>query len=110
MLTIKVVSSEPMRSINTKTSQFSMLMDRSSSPTRIGKCLMGDEIGTIIFTARNEQVDIMTPGATLIICNAKIDMFKGSIRLAVDKWGRVEVTEPANFSFVEYKLVNVVEE
>ncbi|KAL0906175.1 hypothetical protein M5K25_024648 [Dendrobium thyrsiflorum] len=86
--------------------------------TRISECLVGDETGTIIFTARNDQVDIMTPGATVIIRNAKIDMFKGSMRLVVDKWGRVEVTEPANFtvkednnlSLVEYELVNVAEE
>lgn len=61
---------------------------------------------------------MMTPGTTLILRNAKIDMFKGSMRLAVDKWGRVEVTDPADFtvkednnlSLVEYELVNVVEE
>jgi replication factor A1 len=60
----------------------------------------------------------MNPGATIILRNAKIDMFKGSMRLAVDKWGRIEVTEPANFevrednnlSLIEYELVNVVEE
>jgi replication factor A1 len=63
-------------------------------------------------------VDLMKPEATVILRNAKIDMFKGSMRLAVDKWGRIEVTEPANFivkednnlSLVEYELVNVVEE
>lgn len=63
-------------------------------------------------------VDLMRPEATIILRNAKIDMFKGSMRLAVDKWGRVEVTEPAQFvvkednnlSLIEYELVNVVEE
>ena len=57
----------------------------------------------------------MTPGTTVILRNAKIDMFKGTMRLAVDKWGRVEVTEPGKFevkednnlSLVEYELVNV---
>ncbi|OMO76363.1 Nucleic acid-binding protein [Corchorus capsularis] len=86
--------------------------------TRIAECLIGDETGTILFTARNDQVDLMNPGATVILRNAKIDMFKGSMRLAVDKWGRIEVTNPANFvvkednnlSLVEYELVNVVEE
>ncbi|KAK9267372.1 hypothetical protein L1049_010338 [Liquidambar formosana] len=86
--------------------------------TRIAECLIGDETGTIIFTARNDQVDLMKPGTTVILRNAKIDMFKGSMRLAVDKWGRVEVTEPANFvvkennnlSLVEYELVSVAEE
>lgn len=63
-------------------------------------------------------VDLMQLGTTVILRNAKIDMFKGSMRLAVDKWGRVEVTEPATFavkeennlSLIEYELVNVVEE
>ena len=60
----------------------------------------------------------MKADTTVILRNAKIDMFKGSMRLAVDKWGRIEVTEPANFvvkennnlSLIEYELVNVVEE
>lgn len=60
----------------------------------------------------------MKPGDTIILRNAKIDMFKGSMRLAVDKWGRIEVTEAANLtvkednnlSLVEYELVNVAEE
>jgi|UniRef100_A0A2N9INS2 replication factor A1 len=85
---------------------------------RIAECLVGDETGMIIFTARNDQVDLMKEGSTVILRNAKIDMFKGSMRLAVDKWGRVEVTEPADFtvkednnlSLIEYELVNVVEE
>ncbi|KAF3794640.1 Uncharacterized protein EJ110_NYTH06886 [Nymphaea thermarum] len=85
---------------------------------RIAECLVGDETGSIVFTARNEQVDLMKADATVILRNAKIDMFKGSMRLAVDKWGRVEVTDPADFivkednnlSLVEYELVNVVEE
>ena len=65
-----------------------------------------------------DAVDMMKSGTTVILRNAKIDMFKGSMRLAVDKWGRVEVTEDAQFvvkeennlSLVEYELVNVVEE
>ncbi|XP_010549351.1 PREDICTED: uncharacterized protein At4g28440-like [Tarenaya hassleriana] len=87
-------------------------------PTRIAECLVGDETGTILFTARNDQVDVMKPGATVNLRNAKIDMFKGSMRIAVDKWGRIEATEPAEFtvkegnnlSLVEYELVNVVGE
>lgn len=62
-------------------------------------------------------VDLMKTDATIIIRNAKIDMFKGSMRLAVDKWGRIEAAEPAafvvneenNLSLVEYELVNVEE-
>uniref|UniRef100_A0A2P2JDG7 Single-stranded DNA binding protein Ssb-like OB fold domain-containing protein n=1 Tax=Rhizophora mucronata TaxID=61149 RepID=A0A2P2JDG7_RHIMU len=32
----------------------------------------------------------MKPGMTIILRIAKIDMFKGSMRLAVDKWGRAD--------------------
>jgi replication factor A1 len=85
---------------------------------RIAECLVGDDTGVIVFTARNDQVDLMTEGVTVILRNAKIDMFKGSMRLAVDKWGRVEPTDAAdfvvkednNFSLVEYELVNVIDE
>ncbi|CAL0311904.1 unnamed protein product [Lupinus luteus] len=88
-----------------------------SRQMRLAECLVGDETGIIIFTARNDQVDLVKDGATVILRNAKIDMFKGSMRLAVDKWGRVEVAEPASFtvkednnlSLIEYELVNVVE-
>lgn len=62
--------------------------------------------------------ELMKAGNTVILRNAKIDMFKGSMRLAVDKWGRIELAEPANLpvkednnlSLVEYELVNVVED
>lgn len=60
----------------------------------------------------------MKSGATIILRNAKIDMFKGTMRLTVDKWGRIEVAEPASFtvrkennlSLVEYELVNVADQ
>ncbi|TVU34065.1 hypothetical protein EJB05_15890, partial [Eragrostis curvula] len=64
------------------------------------------------------HLDLLKPDATVIFRNARIDMFKGTMRLAVDKWGRIEVTEPADFivkeennmSMVEYELVDVVDE
>ncbi|XP_028097322.1 uncharacterized protein At4g28440-like [Camellia sinensis] len=48
--------------------------------------------------ALNFKLDLMKLDGTVILRNAKIDMFKGSMRLAVDKWGRVEVTESASFT------------
>jgi len=61
---------------------------------------------------------MMKPGTTVILRNSKINMFKGTMRLAIDKWGRIEATEPATFvvkednnlSLVEYELVNIVDE
>jgi replication factor A1 len=84
---------------------------------RIAECLVGDQTGCIILTARNEQLDIVKPGKTIIVRNSKIDMFKGFMRLAVDKWGKIESTkdEPFevnqnnNLSTVEYELVTANE-
>ncbi|KAL1807255.1 hypothetical protein DCAR_0833121 [Daucus carota subsp. sativus] len=104
-LTVKVVSSK-------------IIMQRGQGrQMRLAECLVGDETGMVIFTARNDQVELMKEGSTVILRNAKIDMFKGSMRLAVDKWGRVEVTEPATFSvkednnlsLIEYELLNAIE-
>ncbi|XP_058752270.1 uncharacterized protein At4g28440-like [Vicia villosa] len=114
-LTVKVVSSSPVKTVPSRGGRSSVIASR---PSRIAECVVGDETAVIIFTARNEQVDLVNPGATIILRNAKIDMFKGSMRLAVDRWGRIEVTEPANFevrednnlSLVEYELVTVPQE
>uniref|UniRef100_A0A0E0KXD7 Single-stranded DNA binding protein Ssb-like OB fold domain-containing protein n=3 Tax=Oryza TaxID=4527 RepID=A0A0E0KXD7_ORYPU len=99
-----------------------MVLQRGGGPQgrhmRIAECLVGDETGIIVFTARNDQVDVMKPGASVDLRNAKIDMFKGSMRLAVDKWGIVKAAEsPADFtvkednnmSLIEFELVTVVE-
>ncbi|XP_022874078.1 uncharacterized protein At4g28440-like [Olea europaea var. sylvestris] len=114
-LVVKVLSSNTV--LNKKPRHSMSFRGPQNQNTSISECLVGDETGTILFTARNDQVDMMKPDNTVILRNAKIDMFKGSMRLAVDKWGRVEVTEPATFevkednnlSLIEYELVNVVE-
>ncbi|WVZ72969.1 hypothetical protein U9M48_021346 [Paspalum notatum var. saurae] len=114
-LTVKVVSANPVPA-RARPGAAAPAHNSSRAP-RIAECLVGDETGAIVFTARNDQVDLLKPDATVILRNAKIDMFKGSMRLAVDKWGRIEATEPASFtvkednnlSLVEYELVNVAE-
>jgi len=113
-LTVKVVSATP---VPGRARPGATTTTASPRAPRIAECLVGDETGAIVFTARNDQVDLLKPDATVILRNAKIDMFKGSMRLAVDKWGRIEATEPASFtvkednnlSLVEYELVNVAE-
>jgi replication factor A1 len=49
------------------------------------------------------------PGNTVIFRNARIDMFKDTMRLAVDKWGLIEVIEePAGFKVNEDNNVSKV--
>lgn len=87
-----------------------------SSAPKVAECLVGDETGVIVFAARNEQVDLATPGSYITLRNARIDMFRGSMRLAVNQWGKVEEAEPNqdfqvkmedNLSLVEFELVQV---
>eukprot|EP01018_Ginkgo_biloba_P023238 Gb_28823 [translate_table: standard] len=54
-------------------------------------------IGKALRSMKRERIGSMKMTVTVIIQNAKIDMFKGTMRLDVDKWGRVEVVALANF-------------
>mmetsp|Transcript_36231 Transcript_36231/g.43707 ORF Transcript_36231/g.43707 Transcript_36231/m.43707 type:complete len:134 (+) Transcript_36231:119-520(+) len=88
------------------------------SGVRIAECQVADDTGTVTLTARNAQVEVAKVGSTICVRNAKIDMFKGLMRLAVDKWGLVEEAEPATFepkvdfdlSAVEYELVPALDD
>lgn len=55
-LTVKVVSLKPVASSSSRPGSGSI----SSRPNRIAECLIGDETGSIIFTARNEQGTILS--------------------------------------------------
>lgn len=103
-------------------------------PLKVAECIVGDETGTIVFTARNEQgkagldavrritdrhrfifsltlifacyaVDLAQAGKYITLRNAKIDMYRGSMRLAVDQWGKVEALEDASFAAKVGKLL-----
>ena len=60
---------------------------------RIGEIVVGDATGSVVISARNEQIDILSPGATVIVRNGRIDMFDGYLRLRVDKWGSLNSYE-----------------
>jgi len=86
------------------------------SRLRIAEATIGDETGSVLFTARNEQIDCFTVGQSVIIRNAKVEMFRNHMRVAVDKWGLIEISErkfdfkvdsARNLSAVEYELIEV---
>lgn len=85
------------------------------TPLRVAECIVGDSTGVIVLIARNAQVDVATKGAFLTLTNAKLDMFRGSMRLVVDGNGKMEVAEGESFSpkmennlsLIEYEMVAV---
>lgn len=59
----------------------------------------------------------MKAGAIVEVRNAKVDMYKGSMRLAVDKWGIVKaaespseltVKEDNNLSLIEFEMITLM--
>ena len=50
-------------------------------------------------------VDLAAPGEYLVFRNARTDMFRGSMRLAVNEWGKVEAAEPNQDFQVKVNLV-----
>ncbi|KAI8468901.1 MAG: hypothetical protein J3K34DRAFT_425547 [Monoraphidium minutum] len=77
--------------------------------------LVGDETGCIVLSTKNEQAELVKKGSYLTLTNAKVDMYRGSMRLAVDGAGKVEEGaakgfEPKkdiNLSLLEFELVPV---
>lgn len=66
-----------------------------------------------------DQLDVAKPGSHIIVRNSRIRMFKGFMRLSVDKWGNItadpeesnfKVLESNNVSEVEYELIRVDEQ
>lgn len=64
------------------------------------------------------SVEMLKAGTIVTLRNARIDIYKGSMRLAVDRWGRIDVEtelpdftvkEDNNLSLIEFELVTVVD-
>jgi len=77
--------------------------------------LCGDASGTVVLSLRDEQKQLATKGAVLAVRNAAAKVVNGHVRLAIDKWGKieagedfegeVEMDEKKNISATEYELV-----
>ncbi|CAG9463044.1 unnamed protein product [Pedinophyceae sp. YPF-701] len=86
-------------------------------PLKIAEGLVGDSTGTIVLSCRNQQTEVLKEGAALHIKGARVDMFKGTMRLAVGKDGSIEETSDAvsvnkdvNMSDLEFDEIVVPEE
>eukprot|EP00197_Chlamydomonas_leiostraca_P014596 CAMPEP_0202863910 /NCGR_PEP_ID=MMETSP1391-20130828/4355_1 /ASSEMBLY_ACC=CAM_ASM_000867 /TAXON_ID=1034604 /ORGANISM="Chlamydomonas leiostraca, Strain SAG 11-49" /LENGTH=124 /DNA_ID=CAMNT_0049543595 /DNA_START=87 /DNA_END=461 /DNA_ORIENTATION=+ len=88
---------------------------KDGASSKISECIVGDASGTVVFKARNDQAEKAQPGTYLKLSGAKVDMYRGSMRLEIDATGSVEVEEGASFqpntdnnvSLIEFELVSV---
>lgn len=68
-----------------------------ASCVRVISCLTSWFLAPLACFAAAAAVELAQQGAYLTLRNAKIDMYRGSMRLAVDQWGKVEALEGASF-------------
>jgi len=81
---------------------------------RVNEAIIGDETGIVTMSVRSALVDQIKQGETYVFRNAKVEMYRYFMRLAVDRWGLIEasdkkiktVDETKDLSAIEYELVN----
>lgn len=82
----------------------------------ITEATVGDDSGCAVIRLRGAEQTVLgaTPGNSIVIQNGRLKMFRGHIRIEVDKWGKIRkaegdhaftVLESKNVSDTEYELV-----
>ena len=85
---VKVVSKTEPREVSSR---------RDMSTHRVAEALIGDETGSIYLTLWDDNVDKVEEGQILNIKNAYVNLFRGSMRLNLGRYGSYELAESASF-------------
>ena len=88
---VKVVSKTETREVTSRTDQ---------SRHRVAEALVGDETGSIYLTMWDEAIDDIEEEQTLHIKNGYVNLFRGSMRLNIGRYGSYEVLEDSPISEV----------
>ncbi|GBB93480.1 hypothetical protein RclHR1_02180022 [Rhizophagus clarus] len=85
---------------------------------KVAEILIGDSTGCIIMKAMNDQINLLQPNTTVNIQNARVEMYRGFMRIVVDQNINAEITIEdnndnsinninleKNLSLVEYQYV-----
>lgn len=65
----------------------------NASSLRVAEAIVGDDTGVIVLSAKNEQIDVVKRGATIVVRNGRVDVFNKKMRLRVDNWGLLQSFE-----------------
>lgn len=88
---VKVVSKTEPREVSSR-------MDGSSH--RVAEALVGDETGSLYLTLWDDAIDEVEEGQVLNIKNGYVNLFRGSMRLNLGRFGSYELAESAPFEEV----------
>jgi replication factor A1 len=88
---VKVVSKTEPREVTSR---------KDMSTHRVAEALIGDETGSIYLTLWDDNIDKVEEGQTLNIKDAYVNLFRGSMRLNIGRYGSYELAESAPFDEV----------
>ncbi len=88
---VKVVSKTEPREVTSRVDQ---------SAHKVAEALVGDETGSIYLTLWDDAIDDVLEGQVLNIKNAYINLFRGSMRLNLGRFGSYELVEDSPFEEV----------
>jgi replication factor A1 len=90
-VTVKVVSKGQVREIMSR---------RDDSTHRVTDALVGDETGCVYLTLWDDNIDKINEEDTVSIRNGYVNLFRGSMRLNVGRYGNLELVEESPISEV----------
>ena len=88
---VKVVSKTEPREVTSRVDQ---------SAHRVAEALVGDETGSIYLTLWDDTIDEVEEEQVLNIKNAYVNLFRGSMRLNLGRFGSYELAEESPFEEV----------
>jgi len=83
-VTLKIVSKNPVREVTSR---------NDGSTHRVTEALAGDETGAILLTLWDDDIEKVEEGKIFEVNNGYVTLFRGSMRLNVGKYGRLESSE-----------------
>ena len=72
------------------------------SKVKLGTATIGDETALVEIRIKDSQCDLMKKGSSIILRNARSSVVKGHIKMVVDIWGKLELSDKAH-TIVECK-------
>lgn len=86
--------------VTSKTEAREVTSRRDMSTHRVAEALVGDETGSVYLTLWDDVLDAVEEGQVLNIKDAYINLFRGSMRLNLGRYGSYEVLDEAPFEEV----------
>jgi len=88
---VKVIRQNEVREVTTR---------NDSSLHRVTEVLVADDTGSIYLTLWDESIDEIQPNMMVQLNNAYVNVFRGSMRLNIGRYGTYEILDEAPFEEV----------